>query len=128
MKTLEGHTGGVLCVAITVDGSTIASGSSDKSVKLWDVSSGAVVQSLDGHAAQVTSLSFMEESSILSSTSSDGTQKTWDMNNFSCVGTTKGNTEGSPNSDNKVIASVSCMSLLQKIRFKFDNFGLTNTP
>ena len=76
-----------MCVAITADGSTIASGSSDKNVKLWDVSTGAAVQSLKGNVAGVMSLSFTQDGSVLSSISSDGTMKKRDMKTFCCTDT-----------------------------------------
>jgi WD40 repeat protein len=35
--TLKGHAGPVLCVSFAPDGKTLASGSHDQNVKLWDV-------------------------------------------------------------------------------------------
>lgn len=37
VRTLVGHTGGVACVALWADGMTLASGSTDGTVLLWDV-------------------------------------------------------------------------------------------
>jgi WD40 repeat protein len=38
---LEGHTGGVLCLQYSLDGRCLASGSSDKTIRLWHVTSEA---------------------------------------------------------------------------------------
>ena len=38
--TLKGHKGRVFSVAYSPDGKTLASGSADKTIKLWDVATG----------------------------------------------------------------------------------------
>ena len=40
----KGHTDQVFCAAITKDGKFIASGSSDRQIKLWDAATGAVIR------------------------------------------------------------------------------------
>jgi WD40 repeat protein len=44
--TLEGHTGGVWAVPLSADGQTVASGSLDGTVKLWDAGSFSVLRTL----------------------------------------------------------------------------------
>ena len=43
LKVLEGHTGDVKAVAISVDGSKIVSGSWDKTVRVWSMATGEVI-------------------------------------------------------------------------------------
>ncbi|KAH7196285.1 WD40-repeat-containing domain protein, partial [Fusarium oxysporum] len=46
LQTLEGHDDLVTSVAFSADGQWIASGSSDRKVKIWDAATGACVQTL----------------------------------------------------------------------------------
>src|SRR5205814_939759 len=40
LQTLEGHRGGVWSVAVSADGNHLASGSGDRTVKIWDAATG----------------------------------------------------------------------------------------
>ena len=43
-QVLEGHTGEVTCVAISPDGTTVASGSANNTVRLWAAATGELRQ------------------------------------------------------------------------------------
>ena len=46
LHTLTGHTGYVYSVAFSPDGLTLASGSRDKTIKLWEVPTGRLLHTL----------------------------------------------------------------------------------
>ncbi len=85
LQTLIGHTNTVQSVAFAPDGRTLASGSWDDTIKLWDVnphdaSYGACLDTLTGHTSIVWSVSFAPDGQTLVSGSQDRTVKLWDMN------------------------------------------------
>ena len=50
ISTLQAHTRSVESVVFSPDGTTLASGSRDSTVVLWDVASGRVKATLKGHS------------------------------------------------------------------------------
>ena len=78
-KTLSGHSYGVNSVSFSPDGKYLASGSSDKTIKLWDVASGICLKTLSGHSGVVYSVSFSPDGKYLASGSADKTIKLWDV-------------------------------------------------
>ena len=103
---LEGHTSFVTSVAFSPDGTTLASGSSDRTynywigspsndytVKFWDVGTGAKKAALEGHAYGVWSVSFSSDGTTLASGSRDKTVQLWDVATRTNIATLKGHTE-----------------------------------
>jgi hypothetical protein len=67
VATLNGHAGAVLQVAFSPDGKLLATGSADKTVKLWDVRTGKLKKTLSGHGAEVGAVAFSPDGKILAS-------------------------------------------------------------
>jgi WD40 repeat protein len=87
LQTLEGHSNLVSSVAFSHDSTRLASASWDRTVKMWDASSGACVQTLEGHSSTVSSVVFSHDSMRLASASYDNTVKMWDASTGACLHT-----------------------------------------
>ncbi|MFM6091959.1 MAG: eIF2A-related protein [Dolichospermum sp.] len=79
LQTLTGHSYWVYSVAYSPDGQTLASGSGDNTIKLWDVKTGNLLQTLSGHSSSVCSVAYSPDGQTLASGSGDKTIKIWDV-------------------------------------------------
>ncbi|MBS9385956.1 MAG: TonB family protein [Dolichospermum sp. BR01] len=79
LQTLTGHSYSVISVAYSPDGQTLASGSYDNTIKLWDVKTGNLLQTLTGHSDYVNSVAYSPDGQTLASGSFDDTIKLWDV-------------------------------------------------
>ncbi len=78
-KSLEGHNKSINSVSFSPDGKTLATGSYDKTIKLWNLETGKIIHTLIGHSDSVNSVSFSPDSKILATGSADKTIKLWDV-------------------------------------------------
>ncbi|KAK3946786.1 hypothetical protein QBC32DRAFT_329042 [Pseudoneurospora amorphoporcata] len=93
LLTLEGHSDSVSSVAFSPDGQRLASGSWDKTIKIWDPASGSCLQTLEGHSGYVSSVAFSPDGQRLASYSDDKTIKIWDPASGSCLQTLEGHSD-----------------------------------
>ncbi len=82
VTALKGHTEAVYAVAFSPDGGYVATGSFDKTLKLWDATTGKEVKTLGGqggHQNLVLTVAFSPNGQMLASGSTDNTAKLWDV-------------------------------------------------
>ena len=91
LHTLTGHTHRVNSVAFSPDGQTVASGSSDKTIKLWNVTTGKEVRTLTEHT-DVWSVAFSPDGQTLASSSYSMAIKLWNVTTGKGVRTLTGHT------------------------------------
>ncbi len=75
----KGHTGMIWSLALSPDGTTLASGYGFGTIRLGDVTTGNNTAVLKGHTHRINSLVFSPDGTILASGSSDGTVRLWDV-------------------------------------------------
>jgi len=79
---MNGHREPVTCVAVSPDGSLVATGSCDRTAAVWDRSRGTRVARMGGffrrHREAVTSVAFSIDGRTLFTGSADGTVAAWD--------------------------------------------------
>jgi len=87
-------------VSLSPDGNSIVSGSSDNTVRLWNVSLGEFIKELKGHTKPVLSVSWSSDGLNIVSGSADNTVRIWNVSSGEFIKELKGHTDS--------VSSVSC--------------------
>jgi hypothetical protein len=90
---LAGHTGSVTSVAYNPVAGTLASGSADATVRLWNTTTGGAAGTLRGHTGPVNSVAFAADGAVLASGGADGTVRLWNPVNGAALTTLTGHTD-----------------------------------
>jgi WD40 repeat protein len=77
-------------VAFSPDGKQVVSGSGDRTVRFWDATTGATLQSLEGHSDWVNSVAFSPDGKQVVSGSRDRTVRLWDATTGAALQTLEG--------------------------------------
>jgi len=78
-RVISGHLGWVRSVAFDPSNEWFATGSGDRTIKIWDTASGQLKLTLTGHIEQVTGLAVSERHPYLFSVGLDKTVRCWDL-------------------------------------------------
>jgi COMPASS component SWD3 len=81
----RGHENHVFSVDYSPRANVVATGSSDETVRLWDVRSQELIRVLPAHSDPVTSVCFSPDGSTLASCSYDGLCRLWDVASGECL-------------------------------------------
>ena len=94
---VAGHTRRVLSLAFKPNSYLLASGSGDRTIRIWDVGDRdnlRHVRTLRGHTHYVNSVAWSPDGRTLASASPDGTVRLWNPNNGINFAVLRGHTEG----------------------------------
>ncbi len=92
LAPVTGHTGSVLAVAVTADGSRVVSGGDDMSVRVWDPVTGECLARLSGHTGSVRAVAVTADGSQAVSSGNDMSVRVWDPVTGECLARLDGHT------------------------------------
>ena len=77
VRTFAGQKNRLAELAISPDGSLVASGADDNTVELWSTATGELFAQLPGHTSPVRTVAFSADGAMLASGSGDATVRLW---------------------------------------------------
>jgi WD40 repeat protein len=89
-QVLRGHSDRILSVTFSPNGQILASGSADRTIKLWHPQTGKLIKTLQGHRSWIWEIAISPDNKFLASGSYDHTVKVWDLESGECSQTLQG--------------------------------------
>lgn len=94
-QEFRGHKDRVWGVAFSPDGKYLATGSSDRTARLWDLATGQTIRVFSGHPGPVEQVAFSPDGKfLLTAGEEDGTARLWDVASGETVQVFSGHTGG----------------------------------
>ena len=90
VMSIRGHDKDINIISIAPNDSIVASGSQDKTVKLWNCTDLSLKATLKGHRRGVWDCQFSPIDRVVATSSGDKTIKIWSLGDYSCVRTFQG--------------------------------------
>ena len=84
MSVFSGHADGVTSLAFSSDGTLLASGSKDNTVKLWDIQTGGIIKTFRSDTHRPCSVSISPDSIMVASGSHNNAICLWDIRTGEC--------------------------------------------
>jgi hypothetical protein len=83
----------IWCVAVSPDGTLVATGDHAFNVKLWDVATGKLVETLGAHSGDVNAIAFSSDGALLATAGEDHNVGVWDVKSGKLKRMLKGHAE-----------------------------------
>ncbi|KAF3843994.1 hypothetical protein F7725_016042 [Dissostichus mawsoni] len=93
LRIFSGHLADVTCTRFHPNSNYVATGSSDRTIRVWDVLTGNCVRIFTGHKGPIHSLAFSPNGKFLASGATDSRVLLWDIGHGLMIGELKGHTD-----------------------------------
>ncbi|KAI8618546.1 WD40-repeat-containing domain protein [Chytriomyces sp. MP71] len=88
--TFQAHEKDINSIAVAPNDKIFATGSQDKTAKIWSTADGSLLGTLKGHRRGIWCVQFSNVDQVLVTSSGDKTIKLWSMSDYTCVKTLEG--------------------------------------